>query len=230
MFNEEQGAGACIDSVITEIEKIPTVKYFIAVNDGSKDNTLNILQDKQKKYRKKLVIVNAKKNGGYGKALQLGIQEAVKFNLEYILFMDSDLTNDPKSIADFVKKIPGGYDCVKATRYSKGGKLQGIPIKRKIFSVAGSFVARNLFRIGIADCTNGFRMVKLSKLKNLHFKENNFSIILEELYYFKKMHATFFEIPATLTTRKEGKTHFVYTPRLLYDYLKYSLKAFFIKT
>jgi hypothetical protein len=71
-------------------------------------------------------------------------------------------------------------------------------------------------------------MVKLIRLKKIKFKENNFSIILEELYYLKKQHATFFEIPTILTSRKEGNSHFHYSFELLYDYFKYSFKAIFV--
>jgi dolichol-phosphate mannosyltransferase len=228
MFNEERGASACIDAVMRVVAKQQVVKNFIVVDDGSTDTTLTILKEKLKKYKNKLVIIADKKNVGYGGALQKGIKKALSLNLEYILFMDSDLTNDPKYIVDFIKEMPNGYDCVKASRYIKDGKMKGVPLKRKIFSYVGSFVSRSLFRIGIRDCTNGFRMVKLLRLENIGFKENNFSIILEELYYLKKMHATFFEIPTILTSRKEGKTHFTYKPGLLFDYLKYSCRALFI--
>lgn len=228
MYNEEKGVEACIDSIMKVIIKLPVVKKLIVINDGSKDSTLKILQAKQGKYKTKLIIITYKKNMGYGGALQQGIKKAISLNLEYALFMDSDLTNDPKYIADFAKEIPNAYDCVKASRFIKGGSMKGVPLKRKLFSLLGSFIARNLFRIGIRDCTNGFRMIKLHRLRNIHFKENNFSLILEELYYLKRMHATFKEIPSILTSRKEGKTNFTYTRQLLFSYLKYSLKALVI--
>jgi len=228
MYNEEKGASVCIDAVMLSIAKQQDVKNLIVVNDGSTDTTLAILKEKQKKYKNKLVVITDEKNVGYGGAIQKGIKKALSLNLEYILFMDSDLTNDPRYIADFVKQMSKGYDCVKASRYIKAGGMKGVPLKRKMFSYLGTFISRNLFRIGIRDCTNGFRMVKLLRLKNIRFKENNFSIILEELYYLKKMHATFTEIPTVLTSRTKDKTHFTYRPELLFSYLKYSLKALMI--
>ncbi len=228
MYNEEKGAGQCIGTVMKYLAYPHVKTNLIIVNDGSSDNTLAILKKHQKKHKNKLVIATYQNNKGYGGALQLGIKEADKLKMDYILFMDSDLTNNPKYIADFVKEMPKGYDCVKASRFVKGGKMVGIPFKRSIFSTFGNIIIRNMFRIGIRDCTNGFRMVKLEKIKRIRFQENNFSIILEELYYLKKSHATFYEIPTILTTRKKGKSNFFYTPALLFDYAKYAIKAFFI--
>lgn len=228
MYNEETGAGQCIDTVMKSLSDLDSKTVLIVVNDGSKDKTLTILKKKQKKYRSKLIIVTYSKNRGYGGALREGTKYARKMLMEYVLFMDSDLTNNPKYIADFVKVLPRGYDCVKASRFITGGKMVGVPFKRSIYSKLGNMVIRNLFRVGIRDCTNGFRMIKLEKIKGIRFQENNFSIILEELYYLKKSHASFFEIPTVLTSRKKGKSNFFYTPHLLYDYYKYAIKAFFL--
>jgi dolichol-phosphate mannosyltransferase len=228
MYNEEKSAAKCIDEVVKVLDIQPVRTKLLIIDDGSKDNTKTILLQKLKQYPGNIILVLNKKNKGYGGALQSGIKEGIKKRFQYALFMDSDLTNNPKYITAFVKEISNGYNCVKASRYIKGGKMIGIPIKRRFFSVLGSIIIRNFFRIGIKDCTNGFRMVQLNLLKDMQFKESNFSIILEELYYLKKRHATFKEIPTILTSRKDTKSHFAYTPSLLYDYAKYAWKALFI--
>lgn len=224
MYNEEKGASACVDSVIRIISKMKHTKIFV-IDDGSKDSTAQILKEKSKKYKSKLLILSHNKNKGYGKALQTGIRFALKQGFGYGLFMDSDLTNDPKYIRDFAKTIPANYDCVKASRFIKGGKMVGVPLYRKFFSKIANLITRALFKIGIHDLTNGFRMVKLSMIKDIMFKENDFSIILEELYILKKKNAKFYEIPTILTARRHTKSHFTYNPRLFWDYLKYAIKA-----
>lgn len=228
MYNEEAVAAACIETVMKTISKLNTFTTLLVVNDGSRDNTERILQEKQKKYRSKLIVITHKKNKGYGAALQTGMKTALKMGFEWCLHMDSDLTNNPKYIPHFIKHISDKYDCVKASRYIKGAKIVNVPTYRRVISVVGNYIASLIFGIGIKDCTNGFRMVRLEKIRGLHFKENNFSIILEELYYLKKRKAKFTEIPYTITARTNSKSHFTYKPKIFYDYFKYVIKSAFV--
>lgn len=227
MFNEEAMAAKCIDTVMEEIGKLGNEEKLMVVNDGSTDETGKILKKKQEEFKKNLIILTHRKNKGYGAALQTGINRAIEMDYDYYLTMDSDLTNDPKYIKDFAKLMSDNIDCVKASRYIKGGKVSNVPHYRRIISLIGNYLAGFFFRVGLKDCTNGFKMVKLSMLKGIKFRENNFSIILEELYYLKQRRAHFKEIPITLTSRVNGKSHFHYTPRIFFDYFKYGIKAFF---
>lgn len=228
MFNEQQNCARCIDAVVAILKKLPIKALLIVINDGSTDQTEKILEQKQKQYPTYLTILTHKKNKGYGTATVTGIKEAQKKKYPWILHMDSDLTNDPKYIKDFIKKADETVDCIKASRYIIGSDVINIPAFRKIVSIIGNSVAALLFDIGIRDCTNGFRMIRLEKIKGLHFTQKGFSIILEELYYLKKRHAVFIEIPYTLTARKNSHSHFSYKPIVFFNYFKYSLLSFFL--
>ncbi len=225
MYNEEVGAERCIKTVILEIKKLSVPTQLIVVNDGSRDRTRQILERMSKTYKKDLVVVNHLQNKGYGAGLQTGIKKSYQMGFEFCIFMDSDLTNHPSFLQNFVDLIDSGYDCVKASRYTKGGKMEGVPFYRQIISRTGNLIASSLFGMGIKDCTNGFRMVRLELLKDIRFKENNFSIIMEELYLLKKKNAKITEIPNTLTSRIDTETSFQYTPQIFWDYFKYALKA-----
>lgn len=228
MYNEEKVAHKCIVSVIREIKKIPTKISIFIVNDGSTDKTQAILNYEKRKYGMLLYIFNHKKNKGYGGALQTGISQAIKEKFDFYLTMDSDLTNPPKYIHDFIYAIEDNIDCIKASRYIKGGKMINVPLYRQLISIIGNFLASLIFNVGIRDCTNGFKLVRLSKLKGVRFKEKNFSIILEEMYILKKRKARFIEIPNILYARTNTLSHFRYRPKIFYDYFKYVLKAAFI--
>jgi len=229
MYNEELSAKKCVNEVVAVIKKIHHPIQLLVVNDGSKDATEKILLDEQKKHKTYLTVVTYKRNKGYGGALREGIKTAVTKGFYYGLFMDSDLTNDPKYVKDFVKVIPQNYDLVKASRYIKHGKMKGVPLKRWIMSHLASIIARNLFNMGIRDVTNGFRMVRLELLKDAKFKENSFPIILEELYILKTKHAKTSEIPNILTSRKNSTSHFQYNYATMWGYLKYAIKASFVR-
>lgn len=227
VFNEEKNIGMCITKIMEVIVQTKTPVFLLIVNDGSSDNT-KLLLDKFAKEYANLIIIDHNSNKGYGAALQTGIKEANDRKFEFGLFMDCDMTNDPKYILDFVEYIATDYDCIKASRYIAGGKTIGVPILRQIISKVGNALATLLFSIGVKDCTNGFRMVRLKLLREIVFYEKGFAIILEELFYLKKQGAKFIEIPVILTSRTNSASKFTYDLITFWNYLKYALKAFLI--
>lgn len=230
MFNESKNASKCCLEITSEIKKLSPYKLLlIIVNDGSTDNTNTLLTHAKMKYGSVISLVSYTKNKGYGKALQEGIKNAVKNKCEYVIFMDSDLTNNPKEIIKFLKTLTQNPGCVKGSRYIKNGKIVGVPFKRKAISIVGNKIASFLFRTNIKDCTNGYRMVKLDLIKHAKFKENGFAIILEEFYYLRKKNAMIIEVPITLTSRIASASHFRYNMKTFYSYIKYPAMSFLRK-
>ena len=82
VYNVEDYLNECLDSVINQtLEDIE----IICIDDGSTDNSPNILKEYQKKDSRIKIIT--KENGGQATARNLGIKEAQG---EYIAFVDSD--------------------------------------------------------------------------------------------------------------------------------------------
>lgn len=230
MYNEEQNAARCVRAVCEILLAHLPGTILLVVNDGSKDRTAEVLRGLESE-KLPFVFVSHPTNYGYGAALLTGVQEALKRGFEYGLFMDSDLTNDPKVIPAFAEKLSSGrYDVVKASRFVAGGGMQGVPWRRQIFSITGNRVASILFNMGLRDCTNGFHAVRLSFIAHEVFTEKGFPFLLEELYVLKKKRARVAEIPYTLTSREEGEgvSSFAYTPEVIGKYLKYALKSAFV--
>lgn len=190
MFNEERGAEICVRRVCPALAAIPYPSKLITVDDGSRDQTGAIL-DRLVPEFPNLAVLHHSQNGGYGAALRTGIQKAAEQGFDYALFMDSDLTNDPADIPKFVAQMEQGIDVIKASRFIAGGRMDGVPWQRSIFSVTGNLVARPLFHVGVRDCSNGFRAVKVSILQRLNLQERGFPIIVEELYQAKFLARTY---------------------------------------
>lgn len=227
MFNEEMNAERCVREVCNVIDAaLPQSKLFV-VNDGSSDRTHEILQRLSKEISR-FEFISHPKNAGYGASLITGAKQAFEKGYEFGLFMDSDLTNDPNLIPVFNSVIQENKcDLVKASRYIGSGRMVNVPLYHQVVTIFGNKIASFLFGMGIKDCTNGFRAVRLSLLVDLKFIENGFPVIMEELYHLKRKHARAVEIPYTLTarTKDQGASKFRYKPSLFYKYLKYSLKA-----
>ncbi len=229
MYNEEAIAKNSIETILKYSQNLPPVVDLLVVNDGSQDATGAVLGDLLQKHKNDgFKVVCHSKNQGYGAAIRTGIRFAIDNNYDYALCMDSDLTNHPVYLEKFYEKMSEGWDYIKATRYSKGGAVQGVPWSHRIMSVIGNFVARVLYRLPLTDLTNGFRAVKVDILKKINFTEKGFVIIMEELYQAKFLTESFCEIPYILMSRKtgQGQTHFSYGPMMCLQYLKYAVKSF----
>jgi glycosyltransferase involved in cell wall biosynthesis len=227
MYNEERGAEACVRSVCAALRQFRHRTALVAVNDGSRDRTGEILSGLTAS-EPLLVEIHHKVNAGYGAALRTGTEYAAAKDFEYAIFMDSDLTNDPADLPRFVQEMERGIDLIKASRYVKGGKMDGVPFRRRIISQAGNGMACFLFGMGIRDCTNGFRAVKVGLLKQMNLVERGFPIIMEELYNCKFLAKSCREIPVVLSNRSTDQrpTSFSYKPATFRKYLGFGLKAF----
>ena len=229
MYNEEKIVKHSIETIASYTRKLPSIITILVVNDGSEDATENnVRQMINERGNEDLKLVSHSVNQGYGAALMTGIDFAVNNNYEYVLFMDSDLTNHPKYLQKFYEKMVDGCDYIKATRYAKGGAIVGVPLQHRILSSIGNFIAKILYGIPLTDLTNGFRAVKVDILRKMRLSESGFSIIMEELYYVKYLAQSFCDIPYVLTSRSDGqgKSKFSYGPRTYYRYLKYPIKSF----
>jgi len=229
MYNEKAGAEACVRQVCEVVAALDCECALVVVDDGSSDGTGEILAVLAPELPQ-LMVATHDRNQGYGAALKTGTRKAAGEGFDYVLFMDSDLTNAPGDIPKFIRKMEEGYEVIKATRYSHGGGIDGVPFLRYWISRIGNLIARILFGLPIVDCTNGFRAIRTEILMKMELQENNFSIIMEELYYCKFLAEAFVNVPVVLTDRSEGQrqTSFTYRPSIFYDYLKYPLRSRFL--
>lgn len=83
VYNREKQISRCLDSLLNQT--YPNME-IIVINDGSTDQTEIILQDYQKKYQEKLMVVHTS-NRGVSEARNTGIEKA---SGNYIGFVDSD--------------------------------------------------------------------------------------------------------------------------------------------
>src|SRR4030066_2323185 len=125
MFNEAENAESTLNRVEEALASFKGTYEIIAVNDGSLDNTVEILNKLAEKDTK-LKIVSYPKNIGRGMALRKGFQESKG---EMVISIDADLSYDPNYILDLVGTLKNGQDIdfVLASPYMPGGDVRNVP-------------------------------------------------------------------------------------------------------
>jgi dolichol-phosphate mannosyltransferase len=139
---------------------------IVVVDDGSRDETQAVLQGLAKEWP--LQVLRHKENQGYGVALKTGflwIARNAKPS-DSAVSMDADNTHLPEYIPALLDKLDEGFDVATASYWRKGGRIQGVPFKRRVMS----WVVNLLFHLrtpvhGARCFTNGFRAYRVGALQ-----------------------------------------------------------------
>lgn len=99
VYNMEKYLSQCLDSVILPEEE-GSYEVFV-VNDGSKDSSLAIANEYEKKYPDIITVID-KENGGYGSVFNVGINLAYG---KYVKILDSDDFFDKEAFALYLKQL-----------------------------------------------------------------------------------------------------------------------------
>jgi glycosyltransferase involved in cell wall biosynthesis len=150
MYNEQES----LDSLFLELSDLfgqEAKTEIIFINDGSSDNTLNILESKIKNYPS-WSIINLYRNYGKSVALQAGFDNSKG---EIIATMDADLQDNPKEIHRLIKELENGYDVVSGWK-----KNRKDPLEKKIASKIFNFFVRVFSGLKIHDSNCGIKVFK----------------------------------------------------------------------
>ncbi|MBN8648289.1 MAG: glycosyltransferase family 2 protein [Caulobacterales bacterium] len=129
---------------------------IIIINDKSKDNTLEVLQNLKPKYPR-LRVLNHNKNAGQSRAIYSGVQAA---NAPIIGTLDGDGQNDPKDLPKLLRQL------LRNDAPSNLAMVQGMRLKRqdtkakKIASKFANNVRQTLLKDGAIDSGCGIKVVK----------------------------------------------------------------------
>lgn len=188
VFNNSDTLYQLYYALIKILKKIHTIDYkIIFVDDGSTDDSINILR-KLSKINKKICLVILSKNFGQPAAVEAGIKQ---LNCDYACIIDADLQDPPKIILDMYKYIQK-FDIIIAARNNFAGS-----IIRKIFSYLTYLIVR---QSNPEVPKYGFNSIMFKKNVIIKLKEFTKGYINLEIYKigFKKKIIYY--------TRKERKT------------------------
>jgi dolichol-phosphate mannosyltransferase len=117
-YNEEAAIGEFYRRVQALAASMEQELEFIFANDGSTDQTGNILNDLAQR-DKRVKVIHLAQNRGHQTALTAGLDYA---SGDMIVTIDADLQDPPELAIEMLKKIEEGYDVVHAQRRERSGE------------------------------------------------------------------------------------------------------------
>ena len=206
MFNEAENVETTLKRVKEVLAQFQGSFEIVPVNDGSIDNTLEILQKVAEK-DDKIKVVSYPRNIGRGMALRRGFQEA---SGEIVVSVDADLSYSPHYILDFVETLrkEPDVDFVLASPYMPGGGVQNVPAFRLSVSKWGNRILRLAMPNRIYTSTGIFRAYRRKVLDSLELESDGKEIHLEILSKAIALGYRVKEVPAILTGRQKGRSKF----------------------
>lgn len=148
VYNEEKNLPLLHKALQNSLAGINKNWEVIYINDGSRDNSVEVLDSLYLQDPKHVRVIMLRRNFGQTPAMSAGIDLSVG---DVIVMMDADMQNDPADIPMLLKKIDDGYDLVSGWRKNRKDAF----ISRTLPSRVANWLISKITRIKLHDygCT-----------------------------------------------------------------------------
>ena len=151
-LNENEVIPIFYRNVLKELKKINCDYEIIFVYDGSKDNTLSVMENISKK-DKNVAYISFSRNFGKEAAMYAGLKNAKG---DYVTIMDADLQDPPSLLLKMFEILEKGeYDCAAARRVDRAGESK----IRSFFAKAFYKIINKISNSNIADGARDYRLM-----------------------------------------------------------------------
>lgn len=147
------------DDFLHYVEQNEDVAFLFA-NDGSRDNTLEVLQSLTARHER-LLLFDIQPNGGKAEAVRRGMLYAVEhYDAQYVAFWDADLATPLNEIEPMVAWADKGYDVVMGLRLMRlGAKVRRKPLRHYLGRCFAS-VASMMLDLPVYDTQCGAKLFR----------------------------------------------------------------------
>lgn len=227
LYNEEVGIKLLLDKMTGM--KMHEHCEIVVINDGSTDNSLEVLKNYPVK------VYSHSVNKGYGAALKTGIRKA---HGKKIVILDSDGQHDPAQISQIADMLDE-YEMVIGTREKDSFQVKTRQVGKRVIRWVGEYLVEQK----LPDYNSGYRGFNTDLIKGmLHMMPNGFSFSTTSTLAFLKEGYSIGTIPIKVEERvgrssnvkffKDGAKTIMLILRIimLFNPLKIFLPASFIIT
>jgi len=167
-YNNDKTLSRVIDGVLIYTDQI------IIVNDGSTDDTINIL----KKYSS-LEQIHFKKNKGKGAALRAGFKKAIQKKYDFAITIDSDGQHYPDDIPIFIHELDKNDNILLIG--SRNMTHESVPKNSSFGNKFSNFWYWIETGIKLTDTQSGYRLYPLDTISKINFYTNKFEFEIESI-------------------------------------------------
>jgi len=213
-YNLESIVKTTVKNILENLEKFSDSFEILIVNDGSTDNTLEVIQD-IKNNHECIHVITYSQNKGKGYAVKTGILQSIG---SYIVFIDGDLDITSDAIQNYIEEL-NNFDLVIGSKSLQSSEIE-IRQSRKILSDIFSSIVKFLTGLKIQDTQVGFKVGNGEDLRKI-FKIMNidgFAFDVELLVIATKLNLRIKEMPVKLKIMKSFR--FNSAVQMFYDVLK----------
>lgn len=176
--------------------------HFVFVDDGSTDDTIEMLRDAfgdQPGHR----VLGLGKNQGVAAAIMAGIRDA---DTEIVCSMDCDCSYDPMELLQMIPRLTDGVSLVTASPYHPRGAAKHVPGWRLGLSRGASRLYRTVLGSDLHTYTSCFRVYRKSRVAGLELDQSGFLGVAELLGRLLLRGDVIVEHPCTLESRLFGES------------------------
>lgn len=202
VYNEEKFISTTVQRVL-DVELDGVEIEIVAVDDGSKDRTVEILQSMASQHAN-IRVFQQPLNMGKGAALRRGFQEA---SGDIILIQDADLEYDPGDYPNLLKPIlDGKADVVYGSRFL-GGPHRVLYFWHFLGNQFLTLLSNITTNLNLTDMETGYKVFLAEVIKDIPLKSNRFGFEPEVTAKIARRGWRIFETPVSYFGRSyaEGK-------------------------
>lgn len=197
-YNDAPTIGAMVEFVDAVLQRVTADYEIVVVNDGSTDETAEVLAAAALAMPC-LRVISHPHNLGYGAALRAGFAAATR---EWVFYTDGDAQYDPTELLDLLPHAHGA-DLVNGYK-----RRRSDGVYRTILGVAYRELSRWMFGVRIRDVDCDFRLIRRALLDQPLTSENG-SICVELIYRLERAGAKTMEVPVHHYRRPAGRSQFL---------------------
>lgn len=203
------------------IEDIARKGYnMVIVNDGSSDNTLEVIKRVKKEFPNKIHIFSLMINRGVGIATQTGFEAVLRFNPKYVVSMDSDGQHSADDLDKIIKPlVMGEAEAVIGVR-----PFEDMPKTRSFANSVMNFLTKIFYRVDVSDSQTGFRAITVDALDKISINATGYLISSEFIREVNDNNIPFAEVPIqtiyTPETQAKG-TNLTVALKILFQMIKH---------
>ena len=174
------------------IESIAEKGYnMVVVNDGSSDNTLDVILESKRKFPDKIHVYSLIINRGVGVATQTGFDAVLKYGPKYVVSMDSDGQHSADDLDNVIRPlVTGEAQAVIGVR-----PLKDMPFSRNFANAVMNLLTRVFYKVNVSDSQTGFRAITKDALKKININARGYLISSEFIREVNDNNIPFAEVP-----------------------------------